>query len=221
MTVTAHLNSTACTIEQAVEAIIATSDKPVAPARIAQSLTEAGFEGIDSSVVRNAVETLNAGYRETARSFEILEIASGFRLATRASVTGVLASFHGVRAAGGLTRAAIETLAVVAYRQPVTRAEIEAIRGVACGEVLRSLMDRKLVTIAGRSEDLGRPMLYGTTKEFLEVFGLASIKDLPEAEGVLDMLDPPEPTARPKPAQASLAETTEAESDDSTRETIE
>jgi segregation and condensation protein B len=81
-----------------------------------------------------------------------------------------------------LTPAALETLAIVAYRQPLLRADLEAIRGVACGEVLRGLLDRRLIRIVGRAEELGRPMLYGTTKEFLEVFGLASLKDLPQAK---------------------------------------
>lgn len=81
-----------------------------------------------------------------------------------------------------LTPAALETLAIIAYRQPVLRADLEAIRGVACGEVLRGLLERRLVRIVGRAEELGRPMLYGTTKEFLQIFGLGSLKDLPKSE---------------------------------------
>jgi segregation and condensation protein B len=91
----------------------------------------------------------------------------------------VVGAFHKERASAKLSKAAIETLSVIAYRQPITRADLEAIRGVACGEVLRTLIDKRLVTIAGRAEELGRPMLYGTTKEFLDNFGLASLKDLP------------------------------------------
>ena len=83
-----------------------------------------------------------------------------------------------------LSPAAMETLSIIAYRQPVMRAEIEAIRGVACGEVLRGLLERRFVRIAGRAEELGRPMLYGTTKDFLRVFGLSGIDDLPEVEGL-------------------------------------
>jgi segregation and condensation protein B len=81
-----------------------------------------------------------------------------------------------------LTQPAIETLAIVAYRQPIQRSEIEAIRGVACGEVLRGLLERRLVRIVGRAEELGRPMLYGTTSEFLKVFGLSSLSDLPQSK---------------------------------------
>ena len=80
------------------------------------------------------------------------------------------------------------TLSIIAYRQPITRAELEAIRGVACGEVVRTLMDRRLVKITGRAEELGRPMLYGTTRQFLDTFGLASVKDLPKPEELADQL---------------------------------
>ena len=88
-----------------------------------------------------------------------------------------------------LSKPALETLAIIAYRQPVTRAELEAIRGVACGEVVRTLMERRLVKITGRAEELGRPMLYGTTRQFLDTFGLASVKDLPKPEDFADQLN--------------------------------
>jgi len=87
-----------------------------------------------------------------------------------------------VRDAGKLSPAALETLAIIAYKQPIIRADIEAVRGVAAGEVIRGLMYKGLVKIVGRAEVLGRPMLYGTTKKFLEVFGLNSLKDLPKIE---------------------------------------
>jgi len=90
-----------------------------------------------------------------------------------------LAEFHRSRLSGKLSRASIETLAIIAYKQPITRAQLEAIRGVSCGEVLKSLMERRIITIKGRAEELGRPMLYATTKQFLDHFGLANIKDLP------------------------------------------
>lgn len=167
-------------IEQAVEAVLLTSDKPVKPALIADALTEALGHPVDSEAVRAAASALNESYAASGRSFSIETVASGLRIMARPGLAGVLASFHGHRASSKLSRAALETLAIIAYRQPVTRAEVENIRGVACGEVLRSLMDRRLVTIAGRAEELGRPMLYGTTRDFLGQFGLANIKDLPE-----------------------------------------
>jgi segregation and condensation protein B len=94
----------------------------------------------------------------------------------------VVARLRGEKQQTRLTQPAIETLAIVAYRQPIQRSEIEAIRGVACGEVLRGLLERRLVRIVGRAEELGRPMLYGTTSEFLKVFGLSSLSDLPQSK---------------------------------------
>lgn len=170
----------AVSIEQAVEAVLLTSDKPVRPAQIADALTESLGQTVDADQVRQAASVLNESYADSGRSFTIQTVASGLRIMAKPELAGVLASFHGQRASNRLSRAALETLAIIAYRQPVTRAEIENIRGVACGEVLRSLMDRRLVTIAGRAEELGRPMLYGTTRDFLTQFGLGNIRDLPE-----------------------------------------
>ena len=128
------------------------------------------------------MEGLNAEYERTGRSFRIEQVAGGYRVMTLPRFAEVVAAFQGSRMRSSLSHAALESLAIIAYKQPVTRAQLEAIRGVACGEVLRSLIDRRLVTIAGRAEELGRPLLYGTTKQFLETFGLSSIKDLPSIE---------------------------------------
>jgi segregation and condensation protein B len=103
---------------------------------------------------------------------------------TQAEVAPVLARLLAARQQSRLSQPAMETLSIIAYRQPVLRAEIEAIRGVAAGEVLRGLLERRLVRIAGRAEELGRPMLYGTTREFLRVFGLSGVDDLPEVDGL-------------------------------------
>ncbi len=129
-----------------------------------------------------AVAGLNEEYERSGRSFRIEQVAGGYRVMTLPQFASVVAAFQGSRMRSTLSHAALETLAIIAYKQPVTRAQLEAIRGVACGEVLRSLIDRRLVTIAGRAEELGRPLLYGTTKQFLETFGLSSIKDLPSIE---------------------------------------
>ncbi len=88
-----------------------------------------------------------------------------------------IAALQGSRARTSLSHAALESLAIISYKQPMTRARLEAIRGVSCGEILRSLTDRRLVTIVGRAEEVGRPILYGTTKRFLELFGLSSLKE--------------------------------------------
>ncbi len=132
-------------------------------------------------VIAAAVALLNDAYRQSGRTFSIELLAGGYRLMTLARWRGVIASFHGLSAQQRMSKASVETMAIIAYKQPITRSKLEAIRGVACGEVLRSLIERRLVTIVGRAEELGRPMLYGTTKGFLEAFGLATLKDLPSA----------------------------------------
>ncbi len=160
-----------------VEAILFASDKPLAAAKVSE-IGELG--GVRA--VRKAVDSLNGQYEQTGRSFRIVEIAGGYQMQTQPVYNEVISRLSASRRESHLSQAAMETLAVVAYRQPVLRADIEAIRGVACGDVLRGLMEKNLVRIAGRAEEIGRPILYGTTKHFLEVFGLADLKELPEVE---------------------------------------
>jgi segregation and condensation protein B len=191
-----------------IEAILLTADRPVPAGRLAEALglavpTEESGEPGEPPVaetrtrrrgkhrgaqgdnpadqIASAVAELNRQYEATGRAFRIEAVAGGYRVMTLPGLAPVLAAFHRTRASSRLSRAAVETLAVIAYKQPITRSHLEAIRGVSCGEVLRSLLDRRLITIRGRAEELGRPILYGTTKEFLDAFGLASLKDLPSA----------------------------------------
>lgn len=166
-----------------VEAIVFSSNRPVSAARIAEVLPAVDGRAVTPSEIEGAVGRLNAVYSETGRSFRIERVAGGYRVMTRPELAEVLAAFHRSQASNRLSRAAVETLAIIAYQQPVTRARLEAIRGVGCGEVLRSLLERRLIAVTGRAEELGRPMLYGTTKHFLDTFGLNSIKELPSPEG--------------------------------------
>ncbi len=160
-----------------VEAALISSDQPLTTAKLAEWLG-----GVAGRLVDDAIEQLNRFYTQTQRSFRIEAVAGGWQVMTLPQFAEVLSAMHRARAATRLSPAAMETLAIIAYRQPIQRAQVEAIRGVASGEVIRSLMDRRLVRIVGRAEELGRPMLYGTTRAFLEAFGLASLKDLPKAE---------------------------------------
>jgi segregation and condensation protein B len=128
------------------------------------------------------VRRLNELYDASGRAFRVERVAGGFQLMTRGRLAGWVRRLEGVPRETRLSAPALETLAVIAYRQPILRAGIEAIRGVNCGEILRQLMDRELVRIGGRSEDLGRPYLYTTTKHFLRVFGLDSLESLPRVE---------------------------------------
>lgn len=180
-------SATEITTTSVVEAILMATDAPLPATRIAKIL------GVgDARDVKKHITTLNEDYAHTGRSFRIEEIAKGFQILTLPQYNGWLSKVLHVRGETKLSGAALETLAIVAYKQPVLRAEIEAIRGVAAGEMVNRLREMDLVKIVGRAEELGRPMLYGTTKRFLEVFGLASLEDLPQAEE----LSPP-PSAPP------------------------
>lgn len=159
-----------------VEAVLFLSREPVTSRKLAQL---AGLA--DGTEARTLVRALNRRYDTEGYAFRVMEVAGGFQLMSRPKFAPWLRRLHG-QAEVRLSAPAIETLAVVAYRQPIPRADIEAIRGVQCGEILRQLMERELVRIVGRSEDLGRPFLYGTTRQFLQVFGLRHLDELPRPE---------------------------------------
>ncbi|OHB51219.1 MAG: SMC-Scp complex subunit ScpB [Planctomycetes bacterium GWF2_41_51] len=166
------------TTESVIEAILFATDEPLSADRL---VNIAQFNG-GVKQVKKCIETLNQQYAETKRAFRIEEIAGGFQMMTLPEYNNWLKNMLKQRADNKLSPAALETLAIIAYKQPIIRADIEAIRGVACGEVVRTLMYKGLVKIAGKAEILGRPLLYGTTKKFLQVFGLSDLKDLPKAE---------------------------------------
>ncbi len=160
-----------------VEAALMVCDRPQSTAKLA------GLLGTDQvQAVRGAVDRLNEVYAETSRSFRIEKLAGGWQIVTLPGFADTLAQVLRSNSQARLSPAAMETLAIIAYKQPILRADIEAIRGVASGEVIRGLMERRLVKIVGRAEILGRPMLYGTTRTFLESFGLATIKQLPKPD---------------------------------------
>jgi segregation and condensation protein B len=166
------------TIDSVIEAILFASDEPLSAERL---VNIAEFNG-GIKQVKKCIETLNQQYEQTGRAFRIEEIAGGFQMMTLPDYNIWLKKLLRERGDNKLSPAALETLAIVAYKQPVIRADVEAIRGVACGEMIRSLMYKGLVKITGKAEILGRPLLYGTTRKFLEVFGLNDLKDLPKAE---------------------------------------
>mgnify|MGYP003114668812 FL=1 len=169
--------------------MLVSSDRPLKVAAITDAMGVFLDQPIPSAQVAEAIATLNTQYSQQGRAFTIEEVSGGYRMMTLPEHAPVIAAMHRSRATTRLSKPALETLAIIAYRQPVTRAELEAIRGVACGEVVRTLMERRLVKITGRAEELGRPMLYGTTRQFLDTFGLASVKDLPKPEDFADQLN--------------------------------
>jgi segregation and condensation protein B len=160
-----------------LEAVLFLAREPLALRKLAQlaNLT-------DATEVRTLLASLRKLYDERGCAFQLAQVAGGYQLLTRREFAPWLRSHAKDDRQIRLSPPALETLAVVAYRQPALRAEVEAIRGVACGEILRQLMDRDLLRIVGRSEELGRPLRYGTTKRFLEVFGLTNLDGLPWAD---------------------------------------
>jgi segregation and condensation protein B len=165
-----------------VEALLFGSGEPLAGQRLAAVLPDGSLRE-----VREHVEALNGAYEASGRAFRIEEVAGGFQLRTLAELAPWLQQLR-PQPPLRLSRAALETLALVAYKQPVTRAELEHVRGVDVGAVLASLLERRLVRIAGHREVPGRPMLYATSRRFLEIFGLGSLADLPTLREVEELL---------------------------------
>ncbi len=162
---------------QIIEALLFASDAPLSAGRLAE-LLGAGT----AAQVRLHIDELNRKYADAGLSFRIEPIARGYQLLTQSAYRPWLQKLDKHRSRTRLSDAALEALAIVAYKQPIIRADVEAIRGVACGEVLNRLREMGMVRIFGRAEIVGRPMLYGTTRKFLDVFGLADLDDLPAME---------------------------------------
>jgi segregation and condensation protein B len=191
-----------------VEALVVGAPEPLPAAQVAQIVP-----GLSAAEVSACIEELNAHYETEGHAFEIWEVAGGYQLRTRSVYAGYLQQLLRERTLR-LSRPALETLAVVAYKQPATRAEIEHVRGVDVGAVLRSLVERRLVRIAGHREVPGRPLLYATTRRFLEVFGLASLEDLPTLRELQELVPAevmPAPGSAPA-ASSAAADTPEPES---------
>lgn len=160
-----------------VEAILFASDAPLRAEDIARA-----DETLDEDVVEEALQQLRMEYDEADRAFQVEEVAGGYQLLTRPEFAPYLDRFDTIPRPSRLSGPALETLAIVAYRQPVGRVEIEYIRGVGASGVIKTLQDRDLLEVVGRAEGLGRPLLYGTTRTFLEHFGFRSLDDLPRPE---------------------------------------
>ncbi len=159
-----------------LEAVLFLASQPLPSRKLAQLVRLS-----DGTAARTLIKELNANYEQRDRAFRVEEVAGGYQLRTQKIFAPWIRKMVSVPREIRLSGPAMETLAVVAYRQPVMRTEIEKVRGVQCGEILRQLMERGMVRISGRADELGRPFLYGTTKNFLEVFGLRSLDELPRA----------------------------------------
>jgi len=166
-----------------VEALLFASSKPLT----VDSLSEAS--GLEKPRVREILSVLREEYVARSGGFSLEEVAEGFQLRSSARFAAQIGNLFASRSRRRMTRSSLESLAIVAYRQPVTRAEIEHIRGVDSGAVIKNLLSLSMIRVLGRKEAPGRPILYGTTREFLEYFGLRDIESLPTLEEVTELLE--------------------------------
>jgi segregation and condensation protein B len=204
-----------------LEAVLFLAREPLNTRKLSQYANLA-----DGTQARTLVRRLNEQYDAAGRAFRVEQVAGGYQLLTRRKLAPWLRRLAHVPGESRFSAPALETLAVIAYRQPVPRADIEAIRGVNCGEILRQLMDRDLVRMAGRSEELGRPYLYATTKRFLELFGLNQIDEFPRSEALRTSplptagpMTPPAPEGRdPEPDTEDLMDLTDQPVDETKSE---
>ena len=164
-------------VKRIVEALLFAVQEPISVRKISEII-----EGTEAKEIREVIQQLRDEYDSHDRVFQIEEIANGFQLLSRPEYHEWISKIRKKSGESKLSQPALETLSIIAYKQPIIRAEIEAIRGVQSGQMIRTLIEKGLVKITGRDEVLGRPLLYGTTTKFLDHFGLKSIKDLPKVE---------------------------------------
>jgi segregation and condensation protein B len=174
-------------LRRSIEALLFASEKPLS----AEEMLEAFSGDVTVKEIRREIDALREECERERRGFRVYEIAGGFQLASALDFAEVLKRFYQAREKRKMSPASMETLSVIAYRQPVTRADIEGVRGVNVDGAVKGLLEKGLIRIVGRKEVPGRPILYGTTREFLEHFGLKSLEELPPlSEYSLKDLDP-------------------------------
>lgn len=167
-----------------LEAVLFAVSEPISLKQFSQVLN-----GVSTRQIRQVLKLLRDEYRDTNRSFELIEIANGFQVCTHPKYHSWIEKFHTRQVRVKLSPAALETLTIAAYKQPVTRTEIEEIRGVNSDSVLNSLIEKGLVRIAGRKPGPGRSLLFATTDEFLQLFGLKDLAELPSMDEIEQILD--------------------------------
>lgn len=172
-----------------LEALIFASDEPLSEKTINELLAESEYqEHANGESIRVAIETINDELASCTRPYSIVKVAGGYHFVTRSQYGVYVQKLLKAKSRKRLSQAALETLSIVAYKQPVSKPDIESIRGVNSGEIMNSLLDRGLVTIVGRAETPGRPLLYGTTAEFLRIFGLAALDELPKMKEIDELI---------------------------------
>ena len=174
-------------LTQHIEALIFATEHPVSVAEM-KSVLDATFEtDFETADILRGVEELKIRYAQEQFSFEIIEIANGFQFLTKPNYHNSVGMFLKQTMKKRLSQAALETLSIVAYKQPVSKTELEQIRGVSCDYAIQKLLEKELVDIKGRSEAPGRPLLYGTSDKFMDYFGIKSLNDLPKPKDFKDV----------------------------------
>ncbi|HMU42162.1 MAG TPA: SMC-Scp complex subunit ScpB [Ignavibacteriaceae bacterium] len=174
-----------------IESLIFSSDEPISAAEIVRAIK--GIDGeeinISKEEIEDTVDQLNQNYSNQNISFRIVRLANGFLFATSPDTAKYVGYLSSEKSKRRLSQAALETLAIIAYKQPITKPELESIRGVNSDYILTTLLEKKLITIKGRAESIGRPLLYGTTDQFLIYFGLNKLSDLPKPREIEDIMN--------------------------------
>lgn len=163
-----------------IESLIFTAESPIRLAEIQSCLEESFGSSFPEAELLDAIDRLKARYNDEAVAFEIVEINEGYQLMTKPAFHRTVGVYLKQTTKKRLSQAALETLSIIAYKQPISKSNVEQIRGVNCDYALQKLLEKELVTITGRSDGPGRPLLYGTTEKFMDYFGLKSLKDLPQ-----------------------------------------
>lgn len=167
-----------------LEALLFAAGEALAPEEIARCLRASVAPQLTEGALQDALDELQADYARPDRTYALVCHGGAWRLLTKPAYHPTLAAFHKERSGKRLSRAALETLSIVAYKQPLTRADVEAIRGVGAGYAINKLLERELIAIVGRAEGPGRPLLYGTSERFMEYFGLSDLGALPKLREV-------------------------------------
>jgi segregation and condensation protein B len=177
-----------------IEAIIFAADEPIKAKDILNIIFETDGKSVklNEKDLEQAIEVLNKKYDDYDLSFRIISVSNGYIFATKEEFASYLSSMDKERAKKRLSQSALETLSIIAYKQPITKAELEKIRGVNSDYIISTLLEKKLITIVGRAESPGRPLLYGTTDEFLLYFGLKSLSDLPKPREIEEIVQDPD-----------------------------
>lgn len=173
-----------------IEALIFSSDEPISENEIIRVIKGIDGEEIELNVndIQSLIEVLNKTYKENNAAFQIVKIANGYLFATKEDTAKYVGFLSSEKTKRRLSQAALETLSIIAYKQPITKPELEQIRGVNSDYILNTLLEKNLITITGRAEGIGRPLLYGTTTEFLKYFGLYNLSDLPKPREIEEIM---------------------------------